>query len=101
MTKQLLKPVLIGILAGAVLFVLPFFLLRTLLFVLLIGGLFRLLAGRRFGRGRYAPPYDRGFSPALADTIRSMSEEDYQAFRQRFQHYSNPSGGEGPKPANA
>jgi hypothetical protein len=101
MTKQLLKPVLIGILAGAVLFVLPFFLLRTLLFVLLIGGLFRLLAGRRFGRGRYAPPYDPGFSPALADTIRSMSEEDYQAFRQRFQHYSNPSGGEGPKPANA
>ncbi|MBD0258254.1 MAG: hypothetical protein ICV83_21280, partial [Cytophagales bacterium] len=49
MTKQLLKPVLIGILAGAVLFVLPFFLLRTLLFVLLIGGVFRLLAGRRFG----------------------------------------------------
>ena len=103
MTKQLLKPVLTGILAGAVLFVLPFFLLRTLLFVLLIGGLFRFLAGRRFGRGRYGygHPYDRGFSPALADTIRSMSEEDYQAFRQRFQHYSNPSGGEGPKPANA
>ncbi len=100
MTKQLLKPVLIGILAGGVLFVLPFFLLRTLLFVLLIGGLFRLLAGRRFGWGRYGHGPDRGFSPALADTIRSMSEEDYQAFRQRFQHYSNPSGGEAPKPAN-
>jgi hypothetical protein len=102
MTKQLLKPVLIGILAGAVLFVLPFFLLRTLLFVLLIGGLFRFLAGRRFGWGRYdyGRGYDRGFSPALADTIRSMSEEDYQAFRQRFQQYSNPSGGEGPRPTN-
>jgi hypothetical protein len=100
MTKQLLKPVLIGILAGAVLFVLPFFLLRTLLFVLLIGGLFRLLAGRRFGWGGYGYRHDRGFSPALADTIRSMSEEDYQAFRQRFQHYSNPSGGETPRPAN-
>jgi hypothetical protein len=100
MTKQLLKPVLIGILAGGVLFVLPFFLLRTLLFVLLIGGLFRLLAGRRFGWGRYGPGPDRGFSPALADTIRSMSEADYQAFRQRFQQYSNPSGGEAPKPAN-
>jgi hypothetical protein len=101
MTKQLLKPVLLGILAGGVLFVLPFFLLRTLLFFLLIGGLFRLFAGRWFSwRGRYGYSHDRGFSPALADTIRSMSEEDYQAFRQRFQNYSNPSGGEGPKPAN-
>ncbi len=103
MTKQLLKPVLLGILAGGVLFVLPFFLLRTLLFFLFIGGLFRLLAGRRFGWGRwrrYGPGPDGGFTPALADTIRSMSEEDYQAFRQRFQNYSNPSGGEGPKPAN-
>ena len=100
MTKQLLKPVLTGMLAGAVLFVLPFFLLRTLLFVLLIGGLFRLFAGRRFRWGRYGPGYDRGFSPALADTIRSMSEEEYQAFRQRFGRYANPSGGEGPQPAN-
>ena len=101
MAKQLLKPVLIGILVGAVLFVLPFFLLRTLLFVLLIGGLFRFLAGRRFRWGRYSHGPDPGFSPALADTIRSMSEEDYQAFRQRFQSYSNPTGGEGPRPANA
>jgi hypothetical protein len=104
MTKQLLKPILIGILAGGVLFILPFFLLRTLLFILLIGGLFRLLAGRWFGWGRYAYGryvYDGGFSPALADTIRSMSEEEYQAFRQRFGRYSNhPSGGEAPQPAN-
>jgi hypothetical protein len=106
MTKQLLKPVLLGILAGGVLFILPFFLLRTLLFVLLIGGLFRLLAGRRFGWGRYGygPDRghgpDRGFTPALADTIRSMSEEEYQVFRQRFGRYANPSGGEGPQPAN-
>ncbi len=101
MAKQLLKPVLIGILAGAALFVLPFFLLRTLLFFLFIGGLFRLLAGRRFGWGRwrrYGP--DGGFTPALADTIRSMSEEEYQAFRQRYQRYANPPGGEGPQPAN-
>jgi hypothetical protein len=103
MTKQLLKPILIGILAGGVLFILPFFLLRTLLFILLIGGLFRLLAGRRFGWGRYGYgryAHDGGFSPALADTIRSMSEEEYRAFRQRFQSYANPTGGEAPRPAN-
>ena len=84
MTKQLIRPILIGILAGAALFVMPFFLLRALLFFLIVGGLFRLFRGRRnwgWRRGHFGG----GFYPAFADTIRNMSEEDYKVFRQKFE----------------
>lgn len=77
-------------LAGAALFVMPFFFVRALLFVLIIGGLFRLFRGRGFrGWG-----YGHGFHPAFADTIRNMSEEEYKAFRQKFEsphdHHDRP-----------
>jgi len=98
MTKQLVKPILVGILVGAALFVLPFFVLRVLVFFLLIGGLFRLLAGRWSRWGRYG--YGR-FHPAMADAIRSMSEEDYQAFRRRFEGYAHPRREETPNPKNS
>ncbi len=98
MTKQILKPVLIGVLVGAALFVLPFFVLRTLVFFVIIGGLFRLFAGRWSGWRGYRS--NGGFYPALADTIRSMSEEDYRAFREKFQTYSDRYPGESPKREN-
>jgi hypothetical protein len=82
MTKQFIKPILIGILAGAAFFIMPFFLLRALLFFLIIGALFRLFRGRRYWGwrgGRFS-----GFHPAFADTIRNMSDEEYNAFRQKF-----------------
>jgi hypothetical protein len=84
MTKQLIKPILIGILAGAALFVMPFFLLRVLLFFLIIGALFRLFRGSRY-RGWRRNYFGGGFHPAFADTIRNMSEEEYSAFRQKFE----------------
>ncbi len=98
MTKQILKPVLIGVLVGTALFVLPFFVLRTLVLLLIIGGLFRLIVGRWSGWRGYRG--NGGFHPALADTIRSMSEEEYQAFRQKFQTYSDRYPSETPKREN-
>lgn len=77
MHKQPLKPILIGMAVGISLFAVPFFLLKAILFVLIIGGLSRLFAGRRFRWGR-----NRGLHPAFADTIRDMSDEEYKAFRQ-------------------
>lgn len=74
---KLLKPILAGILIGAALFFLPFFVLRVVVVFLIIGALFRLFGGRRFGRG-----YGRGFHPAFADNIRNMSDEEYKAFKQ-------------------
>jgi len=93
----LLKSILAGLLLGAALFILPFFLLRVALFALLIGALFRLVRGpRRWG---YDP---RGFGRrggpglAFADRIRQMSDEEYATFKQERW---NRCGGEASGPA--
>lgn len=80
MNNILLKSILAGLLLGAALFVLPFFLLRIALFALLVGALFRLLGGGRFRRGGWGP----GYRPAMADRIRQMNDEEYNEFKQRF-----------------
>lgn len=80
---RFLKPILAGILIGAATFFLPFFVLRVVVVFLIIGGLFRLLGGRRFGRG-----YGRRFHPAFADNIRNMSDEEYKAFKQSNRYFS-------------
>lgn len=72
-----LKPILIGVVVGIALFIVPFFLIKAVIFMLIIGGLFRLLMSRRFRWG-----YHRGLHPAFADTIRYMNEEQYMMFRQ-------------------
>lgn len=79
MNRSILKPVIAGILIGTGLFFMPFFILRVVLFVLIIGLFIRLFAGRRqrFG-GRFA---ERRF--AFADHIRNMSEEEYTQFKQQ------------------
>ncbi len=80
MTRSILKPILAGMLIGAALFFMPFFLLRVLLVFLIIGALFRLFGGRGI-RGRHG----RGFHPAFADSIRNMSDEEYNKYKQRFE----------------
>jgi hypothetical protein len=78
MTKHILKTILAGILAGAALFIMPFFLLRILVFVLIIGAVIRLLGGGRHrcgGRWRYA----------YAEKLNNMSEEERAAFKQKMQ----------------
>ena len=79
MKRSIFKPILAGILIGAALFFIPFFLLRVLIVFLIIGGLFRLFGGRGF-RGRY----NRGFHPAFADKIRNMSDEEYNQYKQNM-----------------
>lgn len=81
MTRSILKPILAGILIGAALFFMPFFLLRVLLVFLIIGGLFRLFRGSGFP-GRYG----RNFHPAFADNIRNMSDDEYNQYKQRFEN---------------
>ncbi len=76
MTKQIIKTVLAGILAGAALFLVPFILIRVLLFVLLIGAVARLLGRRYHYRGR--------MHPAFAEQIRNMSEEEWAQYRQNY-----------------
>ena len=81
------KPLLVGLGLGVLLFAIPFFLLKALLFFLVLGAAFRMLSyvrhGSRSRRGRFAP-YGLAWHPAFADTIRSMSDEDYGTFRQQL-----------------
>jgi hypothetical protein len=83
MKRNILKPVLGGVLFGAILFAIPFFIFKFLLFFFLFGALFRLLAWRRYRR--YEGHFGRGFDPRWSDRIRTMSEEEYQSFKQQSQ----------------
>ena len=82
MTKQILKPVLIGILMGVAVYILPFFFFRGLLFFLVIGLIFRFFFWGR--RGRWSWHRGGGINPAFADTLRNMSTEEYDAFKRKF-----------------
>lgn len=78
MNRQIVRPILIGLLFGAGLYFMPFFLLRAAMFILVVGLIFRLFAGRgRFGRGFQ----ERRFQ--MADRIRSMSDEEYTRFKEQ------------------
>ena len=87
MYRLSVKPVLVGLVIGVLLFAIPFFLLKAALFFLLFAALFRFV-GRRLHYGRYQRRrhgwYGLPWHPAFADTIRSMSEEDYGTFRQKL-----------------
>ncbi|MFT4094088.1 MAG: hypothetical protein QM640_10640 [Niabella sp.] len=82
MNTSVLKPVIAGIILGAALFFMPFFVLRVATVVLIAGTLFRLFAGRRFGR-RFGT--DNRFA-GFADKIRNMSDEEYARFKEKFQY---------------
>lgn len=73
MTKQIIRTILAGVLAGFALFIMPFFLLRFLTFFLLVGAAVRLLRGRRRGFGRHRQYAFEKFN--------SMTDEEKAAFR--------------------
>jgi len=82
MNRQILRPVLIGLLIGAGLYFMPFFILRVALLILIAGLILRLV----FGRGRFG----RGFPERrlqMADRIRNMSDEEYARFKERAATY--------------
>jgi hypothetical protein len=85
MRSQIIRPIIAGILLGAALYFMPFFLLRIVLIILVITFIWRLFTGGRFSRR-----YNRGFHPAFADHIRSMTEEQYKAFRQSLDSNYRP-----------
>lgn len=80
MYRQPIKPVLIGVVAGMILFALPFFIFKLMFFALIFGVIYKLASGRHFSRKRRG--LRLGLHPVFADTIRHMSDEDYKTFRQ-------------------
>jgi hypothetical protein len=75
MTTQVLRTIAAGILAGIALFMIPFFLIRVLIFFLLLKGIFRLLGWRR-------RPW--GMRYAYAHNYRNMNEEERKAFMEKY-----------------
>lgn len=69
---QILKTVLGGILVGIALFMLPFFLLKGLIFCMLIAAAFRLFAGRR-----------DGYRYAYAHKYKNMTDEERANFQRQ------------------
>jgi hypothetical protein len=84
MTKQILKPAAIGILIGAALYAMPFFFFRGFFFFLLIWFAFRFFFWGRWGGPRWGWNRTSGIHPAFADTIRNMSDEEYETFKKKF-----------------
>jgi len=85
MNRGIIKPIVGGIVLGAALFFIPFFLLRVVAFVIIVGAIFRLFAGRR--------RFGRGFNEhrlAFADNIRNMSDEEYQKFKSEMPYGCGP-----------
>jgi hypothetical protein len=79
MTKSVLKAIVAGLLAGAILYFAPMVFFGLLFFALLAKMMFfggMMMHHRHGGYG--------GHHLAFADKIRSMSDEDYQAFKGRF-----------------
>lgn len=85
MTKQILKPVLIGIFLGGAFYVVPFFFFPGFFFFIIIAFAFRFFFWGRPWRGWGI--YGDGINPAFADTIRKMSDEEYAAFRKKYDRY--------------
>ena len=85
MNKQIWKPIVAGILIGVVLYAVPFFFFRGFLFFVLIWFAFRFFFwGRWGGPGRWGWRRSGGIHPAFADTIRNMSNEEYETFKKKF-----------------
>lgn len=84
MNRQIWKPVLAGLLIGGALYFIPFFVARVVVFVLIVGLIIRLFAGRRPGRfGQYY----RAQRLQFADNIRNMSDEEYARFKEQATNY--------------
>lgn len=96
MNNTLVKSILAGLLIGAALFIMPFFLLRFVVFFLIIGALFRLFGGRRFRRRGWGTGWGDRRDYAFTDRIRQMSDDEYSQFKQRYA-YDRYSGYEGRK----
>lgn len=82
MNKSVLKTIIAGALAGAALFFMPFFLFRVFAFFLVAGTMFRFFIARSLRRG-----FGMGMRPAYADKIRSMSDEEYNHFKEKARQH--------------
>lgn len=80
--KSILRSIAIGILIGA----LAFFAFQLVITFLIIGGIIMLLSRRRFERRAFGNQRFGGHRFAFADRIRTMNDEEYDAFKKNFEN---------------
>lgn len=83
MNRSVFKPIVFGVLFGAAAFFVPFLLVRMFFFFIIMGFIIRLFWWG--GSGRHHLRYHM----AYADKIRSMSDEEYEAFKNRAGRHHN------------
>jgi len=81
MSNRVLKAIGIGLLAGTAIYFAPFFLVRVLIFFLIIGLIFRLFGWRR----RWYRGYGFWHNPAYARRWHSMTDEERKAFMEKME----------------
>ncbi|MCY1231928.1 hypothetical protein D3C87_578140 [compost metagenome] len=80
--KSILRSIAIGILIGA----LAFFAFQLVITFLIMGGIIMLLSRRRFERRAFGNQRFGGHRFAFADRIRTMNDEEYDAFKKNFEN---------------
>lgn len=88
MKRSIFGPIIFGIIFGAAAFFAPFFFLKAIFFFMIIGFIMRMFWWRR-----HAWHYGYQYQTIFADKIRSMSEEEYAEFKNKFNacnhHYNS------------
>jgi hypothetical protein len=79
MKRSIFGPIVFGILFGAAAFFAPFFLLKAVFFLMIIGFIFRMFWWRR-----QAWYYGQHYRMAYIDKVRKMSDEEYSEFKNKF-----------------
>lgn len=87
MTKQIFRVVLAGILAGVAIFIMPFLIIKTVVFFLLIGAIFRLVGGRgsRWHGGGWGSGIDPQKRYAFARRWQSMDPAERKSFMDKME----------------
>lgn len=81
MYYSIFRPVLFGVLLGLGIYFIPFFILKVLLFFVIVGALIRFFIFRRIRRFFTGQLFITGY----ADRIRRMSDAEYKKHKQRYQ----------------
>jgi len=80
MSNQLVKVIVAGILGGVALFLLPFSLIRVVVFFLIVSTIIRMFRPHGWRRGGFGPWHDHRYS----DRWRNMTDEERRAFRDKM-----------------
>lgn len=83
MNRGIIKSVVGGAIIGTALFFAPFFVLKTMLFFFIIGGIIRMIFWRRMMYWWRPQMY-----MAMADKVRNMSEEEYADLKNKMNHWN-------------